>query len=125
MSVLPKNVCDAWEMKEGPAVFTTVSDKGIPNTIYVTCAALYNNSQWVVADNYFDKTRKNIFAGSTGSILFITQDRKAYQAKGKIEYVKEGPLFDFMKKCNPPQHPGHAAAVLNVEEVYSGAERLY
>jgi hypothetical protein len=28
-----------------------------------------------------------------------------------------------MKKWNPQKHPGHAAAALNVEEVYSGAEK--
>jgi len=29
-----------------------------------------------------------------------------------------------MKKWNPPQHPGHAAAALVVVEVYSGAQRV-
>jgi len=29
-----------------------------------------------------------------------------------------------MKTWNPPQHPGHAAAALKVEEAYSGAEKL-
>ncbi len=28
------------------------------------------------------------------------------------------------KKWNPEKHPGHAAAALKVEEVYSGAEKL-
>jgi len=29
-----------------------------------------------------------------------------------------------MKKWNPPKHPGHAAAALKAEEIYSGAEKL-
>ena len=29
-----------------------------------------------------------------------------------------------MKTWNPPEHPGHAAAALQVEEVFSGAEKL-
>ncbi len=29
-----------------------------------------------------------------------------------------------MKKWNPKKHPGHAAAALKVEEVYTGAEKL-
>jgi hypothetical protein len=29
-----------------------------------------------------------------------------------------------MKRWNPKQHPGNAAAVLKVEEVYAGAEKL-
>jgi predicted pyridoxine 5'-phosphate oxidase superfamily flavin-nucleotide-binding protein len=78
----------------------------------------------VVADNYFKKTQENILAGSKGSILFITNDGKAYQVKGKIEYHKEGAIFDDMKSWNPKKHPGHAAAVLRVEDAYSGAEKL-
>jgi hypothetical protein len=31
---------------------------------------------------------------------------------------------DDMKKWNPLTHPGHVAAALTVEEVYSGAKKL-
>jgi hypothetical protein len=41
-----------------------------------------------------------------------------------MEYHEEGPVFDDMKQWNPPQHPGHAVAVLVVEDGYSGAERV-
>ncbi|MBW1804701.1 MAG: pyridoxamine 5'-phosphate oxidase family protein, partial [Deltaproteobacteria bacterium] len=78
----------------------------------------------VVANNYFSKTLENILAGSKGSILFITKEGKSYQIKGSIEYHKEGSIFEDMKKWNPKQHPGHAAAALIVEEVYMGAEKL-
>lgn len=78
----------------------------------------------VVADNYFDKTRKNIRSGSYGSILLITKDDDSFQARGTIEYHEEGELFDFMKNWNPEKHPGHAAAVLKVEEVYSESRKL-
>ncbi len=63
-------------------------------------------------------------AGSTGSVLYLTPDKKAYQVKGRIEYLTEGEIFTGMKSWNDPKHPGVAAAVLHVEEVYSGAERL-
>lgn len=124
MSVLPENVSNAWQDREGPIVFTTVDGSGIPNSIYATCVSKYNDEMLVVADNYFSKTRENIQAGSKGSILFITKEGKAYQVKGTIEYLKEGPVFDDMKKWNPQEHPGHAAAALKVESVYSGAEKL-
>jgi hypothetical protein len=29
-----------------------------------------------------------------------------------------------MKKLNPTKYPGHAAVVLTVEEIYSGAEKI-
>jgi predicted pyridoxine 5'-phosphate oxidase superfamily flavin-nucleotide-binding protein len=78
----------------------------------------------LIADNYFDKTKKNILAGSKGSILFITKDGTAYQAKGSIKYHREGEIFNDMKTWNPEKHLGHAAVALKVEEIYSGAEKL-
>lgn len=124
MSVLPKEVSAAWDNKKGPVIFTTIDKNGAPNAIYATCVSKFDEETIVVADNFFDKTRSNILAGSKGSILFITNENKSFQVKGTIEYHKEGELFDDMKKWNPKKHPGNAAAVLKVEEVYSGGEKL-
>ncbi|MDO9537155.1 MAG: pyridoxamine 5'-phosphate oxidase family protein [Thermoplasmata archaeon] len=124
MPVLPEKVSTAWDERTGPVIFTTVDGKGSPNAIYATCVNKFNEDTIVIADNFFDKTRKNILAGTRGSILFITPEGKAFQVKGAIEYYKEGDIFEDMKKWNPKQHPGHAATALKVEEVYSGSERL-
>ena len=121
---LSQEVIQAWEDRNGPVVFTTVDGNGVPNSIYATCVGRFDESTLVVADNYFDKTRANIKNGSRGSVLFITKGNKAYQVKGVLEYHTEGALFDFMKSWNPEKHPGHAAAVLRVEEVFSGAKKL-
>jgi hypothetical protein len=85
---------------------------------------LHRDERVVVADNYFDKTRSNIKAGSKGAVLFITGDSKAYQLKGTLEYHTSGAVFDDMKDWNPSTHPGHGAAALVVDEVFSGAERI-
>ena len=124
MAVLPEIVIKEWQNHVGPIVFTTVNKKGIPNTIYVTCVSLYNPETIVIADNRFEKTRNNILNGSKGSILFLTEEKKSFQIKGSIEYHKTGEIFDDMKKWNPVKLPGHAAAALKVEEVYSGSEKL-
>lgn len=124
MSVLPEKVSKAWDARKGPVIFATVDENGIPNAIYATCVSKFDDDTIVIADNYFDKTRKNIFAGSRGSLLFITGEDEAFQLKGTIEYHTEGTVFDDMKQWNPKQHPGNAAAVLKVEEVYSGSEKL-
>ena len=124
MASLPPLVSKAWDNRKGPVVLTTVDKEGIPNAIYATCVKKYSEDTLVVADNYFHKTRNNIFSGSKGSLLFITEDRKAYQIKGSIEYHKDGEVFEDMKHWNPSKHPGNAATALKVEEVYSGAERL-
>ena len=125
MAKLPEIVSEAWENRKGALVLTTVGSDGVANSIYATCVKKYNEETLVVVDNYFDKTQKNILSGSgKGVILFITEDDKAYQVKGTLEYHKEGPVFDDMKTWNSEKHPGIAAAVLKVEEVYKGAEKL-
>lgn len=124
MPALPEKVSKAWENREGPIILSTVGRDEIPNAIYATCVSRFSEDTIVVANNYFSKTLENILAGSKGSILFITKEGVSYQIKGRIEYHKEGNIFKDMKKWNPEQHPGHAAAALKVEEVYAGAEKL-
>jgi len=123
VSQLPEVVSQAWESRQGPIVFTTVDEQGTPNAIYATCVSKYDESTLVVADNFFGKTRANIKAGSQGSILFITDEGKAYQVKGTISYTTAGAVFDDMK-CWNGERPGNAAAALSVEAVYSGSTQL-
>jgi len=124
MTALPDSVRQAWEDRDGPAILATVSPDGVPNIIYVGCVGAFGDDRLVVADNYFHKTRRNILAGGKGCLLFRCKKGKAYQVKGTLEYHKEGEVFDDMKTWNSPKHPGHAAAALRIEEVYSGAEKL-
>ncbi len=124
MTVLPATIRSAWETRQGPIVLATVDAQGIPNIIYATCVKMYDEGLLVVADNFFSKTRANILAGSQGSLLFITDEGKAYQLKGTIAYETEGAYFDDMKTWLDAKLPGHAAAVLQVQEAYSGATKL-
>lgn len=124
MTSLPAAVRAAWENREGPIVFTTVDGAGNPNAIYATCVSLYRDDTFVIADNFFCKTRANILAGSAGSLLFITKEGKSFQVKGTITYHSQGAVFEDMKKWNPAKLPGHAAAALQVEHIFSGAEEL-
>lgn len=125
MANLPEAAAEAWENREGPVVMTTVDSTGTPNTIYVTCVNKYSNDQIVVADNKMHKTRANITAGSKVTLLYITKNNKAFQLKGSVAYITEGPIFDDMKTgWLDKKYPGHAAVVIHIEEVYSGAEKL-
>ena len=124
MPNLPPDVSKAWDNHNGPIVLTTVDGDGHPNAIYATCVGKFAEDTLVVADNFFDKTQRNILHGSQGAILFITKDNKAFQVKGPLTYHRSGPIYEDMKKWNPTQHPGHAAAALTVEKVYSGAKEL-
>jgi predicted pyridoxine 5'-phosphate oxidase superfamily flavin-nucleotide-binding protein len=123
MAALPEIVSKAWDDHNGPVVLTTVDADGVPNAIYATCVKKFSEDKLVVVDNFFSKTRANIQAGSRATLLFITNEGKAYQVKGAIDYFTDGEIFDDMKGWNGDR-PGHAAAVVNVEEVFNGADKL-
>ena len=125
MKEIFNTIKDAWDNKNGAIILSTLSPEGVPNSIYATCVSMYGEDKILVANNYFDKTLKNILSGSKGSVLFITKDNKAYQLKGSIDYYTSGKEYDDMKKWNPEKHPGHGVAVLNIEEIYSGANKIY
>jgi len=123
MTTLPDTFKQAWEERDGPIVFATIDSLGVPNAIYASCVRVYDDEHLIVADNFFSKTRANIDGGSKGAILFITKGGTSYQVKGSIEYDAVGAYYQDMKAWNG-ERPGHAAAVLCVEEVYSGAQKL-
>jgi len=124
VAALPEAVSKAWDNREDAIVLTTVDAEGNPNAIYATCVRRFSEDTLVVADNFFNKTRANILSGSKGSLLFITKEGKSYQVKGHIEYHTKGAVFEDMKQWNPTKLPGHAAAALKVEHVFSGGEQL-
>ena len=97
MNNLPEIARKAWDNRKGPFVFTTVNKHGTPNSIYATSVSLFKENQILVANNFFSKTLENIFSGSTGVILFITNEDMSYQIKGDVSYFTEGEQFDVMK----------------------------
>ncbi len=124
MAIIPQEVKTAWEDQASAPIFSTTDTNGLPNSVYATSIRILDDSTMVVADNYFGKTRANILDGSTGSILFITSEKKAYQIKGTLVYESEGKYFDFMKSWNPDRLPGLAAVALKVESIYTGSTKL-
>lgn len=115
---------EAWTKREGPVVLTTTDDAGVPNAIYASCVKQLDDNRIVVADNYFHKTRANIERGSRASVLFMTSDKKAYQIKGSVDYLKSGAIYDDMRQWVDQKHPRVAVAVVQAEELYAGATRL-
>jgi predicted pyridoxine 5'-phosphate oxidase superfamily flavin-nucleotide-binding protein len=114
----------AWNDREEIAVFATVDTNRSPNAIYITEVRHLPGEGFVVADNYFHKTRANIQTGTRGAILFLTKGRKSFQVKGALSYHTSGTIFEFMQSWHDPKYPGVAATLLQVEEAYSGADKL-
>lgn len=124
MPKLTASALQSWENRQEQMVFTTCDQDNIPNAIWVICAKLINDSQFVIANNAFHKTLNNISLGSKGSLLYIAPERETYQVKGTLEYYTDGPIYENMKKWLDPKFPGKGALVLNIEEVYYGAKRV-
>ena len=124
MPALPKEVTEAWERRQRPTVLATVSPEGVPNAIYATCVRRSGQDKIVIVDNYFDKTRSNILAGSKGAFLLLTDEGESFQIKGTFSYEREGQTYQDMLTWASAKNPRVAVAVLHVEEVYSGARKL-
>ena len=124
MPKLTKEALTAWHQREHKMVFTTCDQNNVPNSIWVICAKLISDEQIVVVNNAFFKTMQNIKNGSKGSLLYIAPERESYQIKGTLEYYDEGTIYDDMKKWLDPKFPGKGACVLNIEEVFYGAEQV-
>ena len=125
---MPTTVSDsikkAWESRKGPIVFTTVGNDGNQNNIYATDVKLYHDDRIVIANEFIDRTMKNRLPDSEGSLVFVTKDRKLYLVKGDIHYEYGGENYRFMKSWSEDRHPGHGAAVVNIEEVYENGKKV-
>lgn len=124
MPTLPPEAHEAWLNREKRMVLTTTDADNVPNAIWILCAELVDGDKFVIANNSMHKTLENIRHGGKASLLYIAPEREAYQVKGTIEHHPSGPVFDNMKSWLNPNYPGKSAVLLNIEEVYYGANRL-
>lgn len=122
--MIPKQVLQAWEVRKPVAVLTTVSKAGVPNTAWVASLSMVKESVIVIADNYLTKSKANALENPVGTLLFMTEENKSYQLKGRLSYHTSGEYFDYMYAVTEERFPRHAALVLHVEEAYSGSEQL-
>ncbi len=124
LPVWPEIAVQAWEQREGPVILATASVTGIPNAVYLGVAGRTPEGRIYLANNYFHKTLSNLTENPEASLLFKTTEGRSFQLKGRISFHSTGPLFDAMKAINPPRHPGHSAAVIDVHAIYSGEKQL-
>ncbi|MEJ2114468.1 MAG: pyridoxamine 5'-phosphate oxidase family protein [Gammaproteobacteria bacterium] len=124
MSKLTPAALQAWQQHDDRMVFTTTNKDNIANSIWISCAKLINDEQFMIADNFMHKTLGNIKNGSKGVLLYIAPERESYQIKGSLEYYTDGPVYNDMKSWLDAKFVGKGAVVLNIEEVYYGAEKV-
>ena len=109
-------------------ILSTSTKEGIPNIIYLLFLKVYNDEQILIANNKFFKTEKNLLENPIiAFVVFDKENKKAYQIKGNIEIHKDDEVFDdtvkWVKSERPDINP-KSAIIVNVEEIYCGAEKV-
>ena len=102
-------------------VLATSSKDGVPNGVPMG-AVRVKDDEIVIADNFMNKTRKNLEENPVAAISYWSgEDHYGYQLKGKARIETSGEDFDVMTKRaeerNMPFRP-KAVVILTVEEAY-------
>lgn len=90
MAIIPAEIKQAWENRNGAVVFATVDAEGMPNAIYATCVNMLDDESVAVCDNFFNKTRANILAGSKGGRRFYHQRGQGLPVQGRYRLCDRG-----------------------------------
>lgn len=114
--------------KTNPVCIATADKNGTPNIVYVTFLKAYDDETILIADNKFSKTGINLKSNPVLSFVVLDPDaRKAYQVKGKAEYITEGEKYDYAVEWVHglrPELTPKAGVYVSVDEIYCGAEKL-
>ncbi len=114
--------------KTSPVCIATSTREGIPNIVYVTFLKIYDDETILVADNKFSKTLGNLESNPVLSFVVLDPDaKKAYQVKGRVDYVTAGEKYDYTVKwvqSKRPEMTPKGGVFMSVDEIYCGAEKL-
>ncbi len=100
----------------------TSTEDGIPNVVPIGFARPLDENTILIADNYMNKSRKNLEKNPRISLVTKDSQKNPFQFKGKVEIFESGKYFDTvtewgqnaMTKLTPK-----AAILMKVEEIYS------
>ncbi len=115
---------------QGLYILGTSSKENVPNLIYVKFLKVYNDSQILIANNKFFKTEKNLKENPQMSFVILDKESgKSYQLKGNVKIYQDGPIFEETVKWveelrHNPTTEAKSAVILNIEEIYCGAEKI-
>lgn len=123
MIKLPETVKKAILKQDVFPVATSNQDK-TPNVAYIKYLKVMDDQTVLIADNYLDKTRKNILNNRKVAFVVLDNEKGSYQIKGTAERIEKGLLFDEVQKWVPEKLPRVAAIVMKIEEIYNGATKI-
>ncbi|MFI4910484.1 MAG: pyridoxamine 5'-phosphate oxidase family protein [Sedimentisphaeraceae bacterium JB056] len=121
MPTIPENVKKAIEAQDYFAVATSTAD-GVPNVAYVKYLKVIEGDKILIGDNYFAKTRENILNNKKVAFAVLDEEKGSFQIKGTATRLTEGKWFDYVQTWVSEKLPRAAAVIVEVENIYNGAE---
>ena len=114
--------------KTNPICVATVNNEYMPNIIYVSFLKYINDATVVIADNKLVKTKNNVLSNSNLSFVVLDPEtKKAYQLKGKAEYIQKGEKYqnvcDWVQEKRPDLNP-KGALYITINEIFSGDKKI-
>ncbi|WP_456375011.1 pyridoxamine 5'-phosphate oxidase family protein [Methanocaldococcus sp.] len=110
---------------ENEIVFLATSSKdGIPNVSAMRAVKVLDAEKGIVliADNYMNKTLKNILENPNVALTTANCKEVPYQYKGKAEYYTEGEylkIAEEVDKALKPELKPKGAVVIKITEIYN------
>lgn len=111
-------------IKNCQVAVSTSSTDSTPNTVPVVFLKLYDDEHILIADNYFQKTRKNLEENPKISIAFWNTETawEGFQIKGTSKIYTLGKeyeeAFNFVKLKKPKLNT-KAAVLVKIEQIYT------
>jgi len=108
-------------LKESDYVRVATCSDGIPNVNIVYYFKLIDDERILLADNFFNKTRRNLKNNPYAAInVKSSEDSTSYEIKGSVEIHTEGEVYEEMRKwvLSEEELPAKAAVVMVAEKVF-------
>ena len=105
-----------------PFIFATASKNGKPNGVPIGFAKMLSDDEFMLVDNFMQKTRQNIIENPIAAVTCWSSDvHYGYQFKGKAHIETSGEVFDsaveWVKNRGLPFKP-KGVVIVKVDEVY-------
>ena len=109
-------------LRDGLVFVATSSGSGVPNVVPIGFARPLDESTILIADNFMDKTRKNLEENPKIALIPKEAAKCPYQFKGTVQIFTSGKYFDevtewgenAMTKLKPK-----AAILMKIQETYT------
>lgn len=109
-------------LRDGLVFVATSSGAGVPNVVPIGFARPLDESTILIADNFMDKTRKNLEENPKIALIPKEAAKCPYQFKGTVQIFTSGKYFDEVTKWGEnamTKLKPKAAILMKIQETYT------